>query len=176
MELRDYGVYSGKFFGEAGAARVIGVLQPKGFVDEQDRERTLRDLDGLGHYVDPSTLVPIRDIERGLVDVQEQAGSVRAKVLRAAEKMITGDRNKAYGSPAQNFQDTAKIWTVQLGHKLQPGVVIDAGEVAALMIGLKLARIKASPKLDNWEDIAGYAGCGAEADTETGKLDTDSGM
>jgi hypothetical protein len=39
------------------------------------------------------------------------------------------------------------------------------------MIGLKMARIKASPKRDNWADIAGYAACGYEADKETGKID-----
>lgn len=95
----------------------------------------------------------------------------RAELLREAEKLITGDRNATYGSPTQNFQDTAAIWTVQLGHKLKEGEKIDPGEVAALMIGLKLARIKASPKRDNWADISGYAGCGYEADKETGKID-----
>lgn len=94
----------------------------------------------------------------------------RAELLREAERLITGERNATYGSPTQNFQDTAAIWTVQLGHKLKEGEVIDPGEVAALMIGLKLARIKASPKRDNWADIAGYSGCGFEADIETGKI------
>lgn len=38
-----------------------------------------------------------------------------------------------------------------------------AEAVAALMVGLKLARLAASPrKLDTWVDMAGYAVCGVE--------------
>jgi hypothetical protein len=88
--------------------------------------------------------------------------SPRAALLREAERLITGDRNLSYGPPTQNFTNTADIWTVQLRHKLQPGAVIEPHEVAALVIGLKLARIQAQPKRDNWTDIAGYAGCGWE--------------
>jgi hypothetical protein len=39
------------------------------------------------------------------------------------------------------------------------------------MIGLKLARITAQPKRDNWTDIAGYAACGYEAGVEIGLID-----
>lgn len=88
----------------------------------------------------------------------------RVAVLREAERLITGDRNKTYGSPTQNFANTAEIWTVQMRHKLQPGAVFEASDVAALMIGLKLARLQADPgKLDTWTDISGYGACGAEA-------------
>lgn len=168
MELEDHAWYTERFFrGTGGEGSVTGTLVPKGETPhELGTERTLL-VGGTSYYVDPSTLVRVPD--------QTEPDTVRAKVLREAERLVTGDRNKTYGSPTQNFQDTAKIWTVQLGHKLQPGAEIDAGEVAALIIGLKLARIKASPKLDNWVDIAGYAACGAESDTETGKLDTEPG-
>jgi hypothetical protein len=94
----------------------------------------------------------------------------REELLDEAKRLITGDRNLSYGKPTQNFTDTAKIWTVQLRHKLKDDVVITPGEVAALVIGLKLARIVASPKRDNWADIAGYAGCGYEADVESGRI------
>lgn len=165
-ELEDYRLYRGHHFVtelNPEPEWVTGVLVPQGETEyEGSNERSLRG-STLTHYVDPSTLTPV-DFP-GIEPVP-----VRAEVLREAEKLITGDRNAAYGSPTQNFQDTARIWTVQLGHKLKEGAVIDPGEVASLMIGLKLARIKASPKLDNWMDIAGYAGCGAEADTETGKI------
>lgn len=90
--------------------------------------------------------------------------SPRAAVLREAERLITGDRNHTYGSPTQNFTNTAAIWTAQMQHKLQPGVTFDAHDVAALMIGLKLARLQTDPKkLDSWVDLAGYAACGGEA-------------
>jgi len=92
----------------------------------------------------------------------------RESILYEAAELITGDRNKTYGSPTQNFQDTARIWTASLRHKLKDGVELDATDVAKLMIGLKLARITAQPKRDNWTDIAGYAACGYEAGTEIG--------
>lgn len=92
--------------------------------------------------------------------------SPRASVLREAESLITGDRNKAYGSPTQNFTNTAEIWTALLRHKLKDGETIAPAEVASLMIGLKLARTVGEPKRDNWVDMAGYAGCGYEASEE----------
>jgi len=94
----------------------------------------------------------------------------RAAVLREAERLITGDRNQTYGSPTQNFQDTAEVWSVLLGHKLKEGERIDPGEVASMMIALKLCRMKAQPKRDNWIDTAGYAACGYEVDIEMGKI------
>jgi hypothetical protein len=54
-------------------------------------------------------------------------------------------------------------------HKLAPGVVFEAHDVAALMIGLKLARIQAQPKRDNWLDICGYAACGWETVVDVDK-------
>jgi hypothetical protein len=43
------------------------------------------------------------------------------------------------------------------------GVTFSAHDVAAMMILLKVARLKESPhKRDNWTDAAGYAGLGAE--------------
>jgi uncharacterized protein DUF6378 len=92
----------------------------------------------------------------------------REGVLYEAAGLITGDRNKTYGSPTQNFQDTATIWTAALRHKLKDGIELDAIDVAKLMIGLKLARMAAQPNRDNWVDIAGYAGCGYEAGVELG--------
>jgi hypothetical protein len=94
----------------------------------------------------------------------------REEILYEAAELITGDRNKTYGSPTQNFQDTAALWTVLLRHKLKDGESLTPGDVAKLMIALKLARMTAQNKKDNWLDAAGYAGCGYEAELETGGL------
>jgi uncharacterized protein DUF6378 len=95
----------------------------------------------------------------------------RVSVLNEAAGLITGDRNKAYGTPTQNFTNTAQIWTALLRHKLRDGEEILADEVAALMVGLKLARTVGQPKRDNWVDMAGYAGCGYEAAVENGRIE-----
>lgn len=96
----------------------------------------------------------------------------RADVLREAEGLITGDRNKAYGSPTQNFTNTAEIWTTLLRHKLKDGEGIEPAEVGTLMIALKLARTVGQPKRDNYVDMAGYAGCAYEADVESGRIES----
>jgi hypothetical protein len=96
----------------------------------------------------------------GNPDEIAQPVTAREKVLFEAAKLITGDRNKTYGSPTQNFQNTADIWNVVVGHKLNQKLT--ATDVANLMIGLKLARMVADPQRDNFVDIAGYAGCGWE--------------
>lgn len=101
-------------------------------------------------------------------------GTHREEVLREAGRLVHGDRNLAYGSPTQNFANTAEIWTVLFRHKLQPGEVIRPDEVATAMIGLKLARTVGQPKQDNWVDIAGYAACGCEAAIETGRIEGSS--
>lgn len=89
----------------------------------------------------------------------------RSILLQEAEQLVTGDRNRTYGSPTQNFEDTATVWNVQLGHKLTEPLT--SGDVAMLMILLKVVRHKASKKRDNWLDIAGYAACGSEVESET---------
>lgn len=90
----------------------------------------------------------------------------RARVLREAEKLITGDRNETYGSPTTNFQNTADLWSVQLSHKLKEGERFTAVDVALLMVHLKLARMIAQPKRDNFVDGAGYLACAWECQEE----------
>lgn len=89
--------------------------------------------------------------------------TARGELLDEAAELIHGDRNKTYGSPVENFENTAALWTIQLRNKLKPGEEITAPEVALLMIHLKMARTINQPKRDNFLDVAGYAACGWEA-------------
>lgn len=95
-------------------------------------------------------------------EVRPQETSVepplRVAALREAAGIINGDRNKQYGAPEDNFERTAKIWSVILG------VEISNEDVAMMMVGLKVARYasKSGYQPDTWVDIAGYAGCGYE--------------
>lgn len=95
---------------------------------------------------------------------QPDPPSTRERVLDEAKKLITGDRNKSYGSPVQNFTNTAELWTTQFRHLLKDGVEFEASHVAQAMVLLKMARMVAGAKEDNWIDVAGYAGCGAQCD------------
>ena len=82
----------------------------------------------------------------------------RVEALREAARIISGERNKQYGGPEENFTRTAKIWSVILGHE------ITNEQVAMMMVGLKVARFANNSGFqpDTWIDIAGYAGCGYE--------------
>lgn len=88
----------------------------------------------------------------------QQAIPLRVAALREAAGIINGDRNKQYGAPEDNFERTAKIWSVILG------IEISNEDVAMMMVGLKVARYasKSGYQPDTWVDIAGYAGCGYE--------------
>lgn len=90
----------------------------------------------------------------------------RDEVLNAAKQCVCHDRNNQYGSPEDNFQTIAYLWSNYLnaGSNL-PSVVIrlSARDVAVMMILLKVARIATgSGSQDNWIDLAGYAACGGE--------------
>src|ERR1700749_2852277 len=139
--------------------------------DEHDSERAGSLARGLGeeHPVVDAYKTGGRAIGDG--DWMSSTGgqsTARGNVLTEAKGLIEGDRNKSYGSPTQNFTNTAEIWTALLRHKLKDGEAITATEVGTLMVGLKLARTIAQPKRDNFVDMAGYAACAWQtiADTE----------
>ena len=71
-------------------------------------------------------------------------------ITQEAEKIITGERRKAYGAVDTSFQQIAKIWSGILNHEVTPQ------QVTLLMIGLKLQRESSSHCRDNLVDIIGY--------------------
>jgi hypothetical protein len=92
--------------------------------------------------------------------MSKNAPMTRKECLDAAAAAVLTDRNLDYGNPEDNFWDIAAIWTIQLGNKLRSPIT--PAEVAALCIGIKMSRLKTSPRVsDHWVDIAGYAACGA---------------
>lgn len=81
----------------------------------------------------------------------------RAECLHTAEEIVTKDRNSQYGEPEDCFALIAKLWTAYTA------VNLSSADVAAMMIMLKVARVRnGKAKDDSWVDIAGYAACGAE--------------
>ena len=89
----------------------------------------------------------------------------RLDVLSLAGDCISGNREEDYGEAEDNFGVIARLWNVYLQAKADH--LIDAKDVAAMMALLKLARIASGHgKSDNWVDIAGYAACGGEIESE----------
>lgn len=85
----------------------------------------------------------------------------RLEILEAAHLCVCGQREQEYGSPENNFKRIAEFWSAYLGYP------IDSKDVAAMLALLKIARIASGhAKADNWVDLAGYAACGGEIETE----------
>lgn len=83
----------------------------------------------------------------------------RVELLEAAAKCVCGQRQEDYGEIEDNFGCIAALWSVYKGTEFT------AKDVAMMMALLKIARIKASDKVDSYVDLAGYAACGAEIAT-----------
>ena len=95
----------------------------------------------------------------------------RQTILTTATEYVTKDRAATHGDAERNFQTIAALWTAYTGHSLT------AVDVAAMMMMLKLARIKSNPaNADNWVDAAGYAACGGEIATNNEGLPFDEHM
>ncbi len=85
----------------------------------------------------------------------------REEVLKAAAECVLKDRANTYGPPEDSFSIIAELWSAYFG------LDMTSVDVAAMMILLKLARIRKSPDhADSWVDIAGYAACGGEIGTK----------
>ncbi|WP_315523979.1 DUF6378 domain-containing protein [Pseudoramibacter alactolyticus] len=82
----------------------------------------------------------------------------REKLLDEAKRIVCGDRDRQYGKPEYDFEKIAKLWECYL---IYP---ISKGDVAMMMILLKVAREGEKHKHDNLVDIVGYAACAAECE------------
>ena len=79
-------------------------------------------------------------------------------VLKEANAIIYGDREKTYGHPSKNLKTIATMWNAYLTAKTTDKGELDAKDVAALMMLVKVARFANDPThRDNLVDICGYA-------------------
>ena len=84
----------------------------------------------------------------------------RADILDRAKAIVTGEREKQYGKPEDNFAIIAELWGTYTGYKFSPV------DVAMMMALLKVARIKTGVgTVDSFVDLAGYAACAGEIAT-----------
>lgn len=89
----------------------------------------------------------------------------KSEILKTAENIVNGDREKQYGKAENNFKTIADLWVDYLAAKDDP-MDIEPKDVAAMLALLKIARIASGhAKEDNWVDLAGYAACGGEIET-----------
>jgi hypothetical protein len=79
----------------------------------------------------------------------------REEILDTAKQYVTVDRAATHGGSEDSFGTIARFWSAYLDH------TISEADVCAMMVLLKVARIKGNPThIDNWIDTAGYAAIG----------------
>ena len=86
----------------------------------------------------------------------------RGDILKQADELTHGDRDKNYGSPLINHQRIAAIWSVILDKNVRPD------QVALCMAAVKLARLVETPNhADSFIDGAAYFAIAGEIANET---------
>lgn len=109
-----------------------------------------------GVPADPPPFVPVGLVASGdWVDPTEPVARVereRDRILAEAAKIISGDRERDYGSAADGFARTGRIWGAMLGVPDIP-----AEMVGYMLAGLKLSRLSTTPDhRDSIVDGPGY--------------------
>ena len=78
-------------------------------------------------------------------------------ILKEANTIIYGDREKTYGHPSKNLETIATMWNAYINAKPNHEH-LTAKDVAAMMVLLKTARLANNPEhRDSLVDICGYA-------------------
>lgn len=105
---------------------------------------------------------------------EQRKATTREDILAEAARCVCGDREQDYGSPENNFQTIAYLWSTYI-RAARPELSgwafneLDPKDVAAMLALLKIARIAGgNAKEDNWVDLAGYAACGGEIEAREG--------
>lgn len=90
----------------------------------------------------------------------------RVTILADAAELIVGTRQEEYGTPQENFDRIARLWSIQIEKKLKEPLT--PTDIALMMTQLKMARMVTTPNEDSFKDAAGYVGIGYELSLEEG--------
>lgn len=122
----------------------------------------------LGTTVSTSDFTSTTEVRK--VEVNRPAGVgetiTRASILDSAKEIVTGERERQYGKPEDNFRMIGNLWEIYLKARCldsNGGLDILPEDVAMMMSLLKIARIASGNyKADSFIDLAGYAACAGE--------------
>lgn len=91
-------------------------------------------------------------------EATERSATRRSEILKEADALINGDRQKDYGTPAENFSRLAEFWNTYLGiDSIRPH------DVANMLGLLKVSRMAYNGGTkDTYVDSAGYFAIGGE--------------
>lgn len=81
----------------------------------------------------------------------------KESILDEAKRITSGERQKDYGHPSENFRRIADFWNIYMLNKKDPTSILNEEDVAWMMVLLKIARDQNKPTKDNLLDTIGYA-------------------
>ncbi len=154
------------FAGKDTVCRLTSVIHPAEWDVYLSREETDSD-----HSAEARNMVEdhFREVTKK-VEPERLAGVsktiTRAEILDAAKAIVTGERERQYGKPEDNFRMIGNLWEIYLKARCLDrygGLDILPEDVAMMMSLLKIARIASGNyKADSFIDLAGYAACAGE--------------
>lgn len=101
----------------------------------------------------------------GIIPAPTRVERERDRILAEAGRLISGDRERDYGSAVEDFTRTGKMWAAILGVD-----EVTAEQVAMCMTALKLGRLCNTPNhRDSWVDAIGYLALGGDISQMTGR-------
>lgn len=78
-------------------------------------------------------------------------------ILKEADTIINGDREKTYGHPSKNLAAIAAYWSIHINTKYNKNITLTVDDVCGMMVLMKQARLANDPyHHDSMVDIAGY--------------------
>jgi hypothetical protein len=107
----------------------------------------------------------VLDFEEDPTNYKKVINKSSENILEEANRLVHGDRGKAYGRPIEDFGRTARIWSAILGFE------VPVEKVALCMVGVKISRQCNAPKRDNFTDMAGYAETGYMVEQDLGRME-----
>lgn len=85
------------------------------------------------------------------------------EIVTAAAELVNGERRRTHGDKVLNHENIAALWNAYLTIRREPAAPLEAVDVALMMALLKIARTQHGDfNLDNFIDLAGYAGVAGE--------------
>ena len=101
-------------------------------------------------------------------------------ILEEAASIVDGERQREYGSPAENFFRIAQLWTAYLQGRglidLDRTDGIMPTDYAWMQALVKIARLEHGYHHDSVVDLAGYAACAAQINEPPPPLRGDCGF
>lgn len=95
-------------------------------------------------------------------EVKYTTTDIAEKILDDARKAVT-TKAEQHGDTEASFLMMADLWSTYVNHVsiIKGGIELDAGDVAQMMVMLKIARSAYGHGRDNYVDAAGYTALAA---------------